>query len=73
MYKRKVPNSHKIVIDFSSSNAGSTLAKSSFRSIGFANNKDDQENSTIRTIYKSSDQTPETGTNIKCKLVKKGP
>lgn len=73
MHKRRVPNPHEIVIDFSSSNARSISANSSFGSIGFASNGDDQENSTPGTIYKSSDQTPETGTNIECKPVKKGP
>ncbi len=72
-HRRKVPNLYEVVIDFSSSNAGSILANSSFGSIGFASNEDDRENSTPGTIYKSSDQTPNTGTNIECKPVKKGP
>ncbi len=70
--RRKVPNLHEVVIYFNLSNAGSISANSSFGSIGFVSNKDDRENSTPGTIYKSSDQTPDTGTNIECKLVKEG-
>lgn len=54
MHKRKVLNLYKIVLDFSSSNLRSILVNSFFGSFSFANNKDDQENSTSETIYKSS-------------------
>lgn len=71
MHKYKVPNLHKIILDFSLSNARSILVNSSFKSISFANNRDHQENSTFEIIYKSNHQIPETRTNIKYKLVKK--
>lgn len=56
MCKYKVPNLHEVVINFSLSNARSISANSSFGNIGFASNKDDQEDYTPRTIYKSSPQ-----------------
>lgn len=71
MYKRKVPNPYKIVLDFNSSNLISILANSSFESINFAHNRDNKENSTSETIYKSNNQIFETGTNIEYKLIKK--
>lgn len=48
------------------------MANSSFKSINFASNEDDRENSTPRTLYKSSDQTFDTRTNIEYKPVKEG-
>lgn len=71
MRKHKVSNLHKIILDFNLFNIGSILANNSFRNISFANNGDDQENSTLETVYKSSNQIPEIRTNIECKLVKK--
>ncbi len=83
----KVGNPHEIVLDFSSPNSGSISANSSFESIGFASNENDQENSTSEnstfgnstsrnstsgTIYKSGNQTAENGVNIECKSVTKG-
>ena len=44
--RHKFKNLHKIVLDFSLSNSGSILVNSSFGSIGFASNENDQENST---------------------------
>ncbi len=72
MHRYKVPNLHEVVIDFSSSNPGFISANSSFGSIGFASNKDDRKNSTPRTNYNSSDQTPDTLINIEYKPVKEG-
>ncbi len=71
-YRRKIPNLYEVVIDFSLSNTGPTSANSSFGSISFASNKDNWENSTPGTIYKSSYQTPNIETNIECKPVKEG-
>ncbi len=71
--RRKVLNLHEVIIDFSSSNAGSISANSSFWNIGYASTEDDRENSTPGTIDKSSDQTLDTGTNIECKPVKERP
>lgn len=71
MYKDKIPNLYEIVLDFSLSNAGSILINSFFGTISFANNRDDQKNSTPGTIYKSINQISEIGINIECKLVKK--
>lgn len=71
MHKRKVPNLHKVVIDFSLFNARFILANNSFRSIDFTSNEDDWKNSPFGTIYKISDQIPDTRTNIECKLIKK--
>ena len=75
--RRKVRNPHEIVLDFNSSNSESISVNNSFRSIGFASNENDQENSTFGnstsgTIYKSGNQTAENGANIECKLVIKG-
>ena len=70
--RRKVRNPHEIVWCFSSSNSGSISANSSFGSIG-ASNENNQENSTSGTIYKSSNQTAENGTNLECKPVMMGP
>ena len=75
--RRKVRNLHKIVLDFSLSNSGSILANNSFGNINFANNKNDQENSTSRnsifgTIYKGDNQIAENRANIECKSVTKG-
>lgn len=69
--RHKILNLHKVVINFNLSNAGSILANSSFGNIYFASNKDDWENSNPGTIYKNSDQTPDTGANIECKQIKK--
>lgn len=41
MHKGKVPNLYEIVLNFSLFNAESILANSFFRSIDFANNRDD--------------------------------
>ncbi len=81
--RRKVRNPHKIVLDFSLSNSGLISTNSSFGSIGFASNENNQENSTSRnstsgdsisgTIYKSGNQTAENRANIECKPVTKGP
>ena len=71
LHKRKVPNPHEIVLDLNSSNTGSILANTSFGSIGFANNGDNQKNSILKTIYKSSNQIFENRTNIEYKPVKK--
>ncbi len=70
MRRYKVPNLYEVVIDFSSSNARSILANSSFGSIGFTSNEDNQENSTSGIIYKSSGQTLNIRTNIECKPIK---
>ncbi len=72
--RRHVRNPHEIVLNFSSPNSGSISGNSSFGSIGFASNENDQENSTSGnstsgTIYKSGNQTAENGANIECKPV----
>lgn len=46
------------------------MVNSSFRNISFTNNENNQENSTCRTIDKSSDQILDTRTNIKYEPVK---
>lgn len=54
MHRRKVPNLYEVVIDFSLSNIRSILINSSFKGISFISNRDNQENSTPKTIYKNS-------------------
>lgn len=70
MHKCKISNLHKIVISFSLFNVGSILANSFFENNSFASNKNNQENSTLRTIYKSSNQTAKIKTNIEYRLLK---
>lgn len=70
MCRLKVSNLYEIVIDFSLPNTGSISANSSFQSISFTGNENDWENFILGTVYKKSDQIPDTGTNIECKPVK---
>lgn len=64
MYRYKVSNLYKIVINFSLYNNMLILANSSFGNNNFISNKNNYENSTFGTIYKSSDKIPKTKTNI---------
>ena len=73
MCRYRVLNLYKVIIDFNSSNAGSILANSSLGSISFANNKDNWENSILKTIYRNSNLISNTRTNIKCEPGKKYP
>lgn len=73
MHKRKVSNLYKIVLNFNLSNTRSILANGFFGNISFANNGNDQKNSTSGTIHKSSNQIPKTKINIKYKPIKKEP
>lgn len=69
--KCKVRNLYEIVLDFSLFNSGLILANNFFESISFANNENNQKNSTFGTIYKSNNQTAENRVNIECKLIRK--
>lgn len=84
--RSNIRNPHEIVLDLSSSNFRSISTNSSFASISFTSNENNQENSTSenstsgnsifrnstsKTKYKSSNQTVENGANIKYKPVTK--
>lgn len=71
MHKCKVSNLHKIFFNFILSNSGFILANRFFGSISFTNNRDDQKNSTLKTIYKNGNQISEIERNIEYKLIKK--
>lgn len=71
MYRYKVSNLYKIVIDFNLLSIRWILTNSSFTSIDFVNNKKDQENFTLEFIYKSNNYTSENKINIKSTPVKK--
>lgn len=71
IHRRKACNQYKIVIDFSLSINGSILANSYFKSIGFASNENNQEDSIPRIIYKSNSQTLENRNNTEHILLKK--
>lgn len=70
MCKYRISNLHKVVFDFSSFNTRSISANKSFGSSGFVSNDDDQENTTPRTIYKSTNEISDTRTNIEYKPIK---
>lgn len=72
-HKRKISNLHKVVIVFNLSNVRFILLNNSFKSISFASNRDNQENSIFETIYKNGDQISKTKINIKYKTVKNRP
>lgn len=65
MYKHKLLNSQKAVIEFTLSIIKSILSNSVFQNVGFTGNLDGQKNCIPRTIYKDSSQTSAIKINTK--------
>lgn len=70
MCKCKISNLHKVVFNFSCYNTRSISANKSFGSSGFVSNDDDQENTTLGTIYKSTNKISNMRTNIEYEQIK---
>lgn len=71
MYRCKILNLYEVVLNCSLFNTRSIFANNFFESIGFVNNKNDQENSTLGVIFKNKDKIPKNKTNIEYLPIKK--